>query len=96
MPGTPSALAANHYASGFGRVRDACPSVGSQDSYGKRTVSKGTGRGVSASRTVPPHWSVYTETVSLACSCVWCQRSDYRDTSRDEAVFVFVRLTLLI
>jgi hypothetical protein len=50
MAGTPAALAANHYASGLGRVRDACPSVGTWDSYGMRAVSQGAGRVVNASR----------------------------------------------
>jgi len=89
MPGTPCALAANHYASGFGRVRDARPSVGKRDSYGNRTVSKGAGRRVNVSRTVSPHSPMYAEIASFACSCTWCDRSDYGDTTREKTLFWF-------
>ena len=90
MPGTPCALAANHYASGFGRVRDARPSVGKRDSYGNRTVSKGAGRRVNVSRTVSPQWPMYFEIASFACSCTWCDHSDYRDTARERTLFWFL------
>lgn len=57
---------------------------------GNRTVSKGAGRRVNVSWTVSPQWPMYTEIALFACSCTWCDHSDYRDTTREKTLFWFL------